>query len=183
MNKKRYVFFDRDGTINKEVHYLHKIEDVELYEQVRPALKKLQEAGYGIIFVTNQSGIGRGYYSLEQMHAVNKHIEEILAKDGIKIDRIYFCPHLPNDGCKCRKPATGMIDQAVNDFNLEIDEIWVVGDKPCDVQLGQNAGGKGILVRTGHGSKYQANNEFKPNYIAEDLAEAVEFIIKENCSN
>ncbi len=175
----KYICFDRDGTINKEVHYLSNPDDVELYPEVIPALKKLVMAGYGIIVVTNQSGIGRGYYSENDMHKVNKRIEDLLSVEGVSICKFYYCPHQPGDGCDCRKPLTGMVDSAVNDFGFERKDLIVVGDKMCDIELGRNAGGKGILVRTGHGSEVELESEsLKPDYVCENLIEAVDWIVE-----
>ncbi len=177
-NYSKYICFDRDGTINKEVEYLSRPEDVELYPEVIPALKKLNDAGYGIIIVTNQSGIGRGYYTEDDMHAVNNKITQLLSEQGIDVEKFYFCPHISNDGCRCRKPMSGMLDDAAAEFGFEMGKIIVVGDKICDVELGQNVGGRGILLRTGHGYKVDLNSEVvKPDYVCEDLLEAVDWIL------
>ena len=174
----KYICFDRDGTINKEVEYLSKPEDVELYPEVIPALKRLNIAGYGIIVVTNQSGIGRGYYTEEDMHLVNARISNLLWKQGVMVEKFYFCPHTPSDGCRCRKPLSGMLDDASVEFGFKKDEIIVVGDKICDVELGQRVGGRGVLLRTGHGSEVDLNKEdVKPDYVCEDLFEAVDWIL------
>ena len=177
-NYNKYICFDRDGTINKEVKYLSKPEDVELYPEVIPALKRLNVAGYGIIVVTNQSGIGRGYYTEEDMHLVNARISNILLEQGVTIEKFYFCPHTPSDGCRCRKPLNGMLSDASVEFGFPKDEITVVGDKICDVELGQSFGGSGVLVRTGHGCEVDLNKEVvEPDYVCEDLLEAVDWIL------
>ena len=180
MNKiNKYICFDRDGTINQERHYLCNPDDVELYPEVIPALQQLTRAGYGIFIVTNQSGIGRGYYTEEDMHAVNRYITELLESNGIRIAGFYFCPHTPDNGCTCRKPGRALLDRAASDLNFDPSEIIVIGDKLIDVEFGQNAGGRGILVRTGHGSEYDLEKEKTvPDYVCPTLLEAASWILQ-----
>ena len=184
MNKKnKYICFDRDGTLNREVHYLSNPDDVELYPEVIPALQQLTRAGYSIFVVTNQSGIGRGYYTEEDMHAVNHRLAELLAANGISIAEFYFCPHTPDAGCTCRKPRRALLDQAAADLSFDPADIIVVGDKIIDVEFGQNAGGRGILVRTGHGSEYNLEKEITvPDYVCPTLLEAAAWILQHPAS-
>jgi D-glycero-D-manno-heptose 1,7-bisphosphate phosphatase len=155
---RRALFLDRDGVINKEVNYLHKIEDFEILPGVVPVLKTAQQKGFLIIIVTNQAGIAKGYYTEEEYRILEKHIENFFKKEGVHIDATYFCPHHP-DGkgkykrvCDCRKPGIGMIQQAAQDFGeIDFSQSILVGDKESDIESGINAGiGRVILVRSGH---------------------------------
>ncbi len=182
MNKKenkKYVCLDRDGTINVEVCYLSNPDDVEIYPEVIPALKKLTAAGYGIFVVTNQSGIGRGYYEVGDMQAVNRRISELLAEGGIEISGFYFCPHTNADNCTCRKPQIELLERAAAELGFELADIIVVGDKLIDVEFGQNAGGRGVLVRTGHGSEViLSESQTVPDHVCANLLEAVAWILE-----
>lgn len=155
MNKA--VFLDRDGTINIEKNYLYKIEDFEFIEGVPEAIELLNNAGYLVVVVTNQAGIGRGYYTESDMHKLHQHINDELKKNGAHIDAFYFCPHHPEHGvghykldCECRKPKDGMLKQAIMDLNIDPKQSVIIGDKLSDVLAGENLGIRGILVQTGH---------------------------------
>ncbi len=182
MNKKenkKYICLDRDGTINVEVCYLSNPDDVEIYPEVIPALRKLEAAGYGVFVVTNQSGIGRGYYETADMQAVNQRIADLLAEEGIEVAQFYFCPHTNADDCSCRKPKTELLERAAAELGFGLKDIIVVGDKLIDVEFGQNAGGRGVLVRTGHGSEVVlAETETVPDYVCANLLEAVDWILE-----
>ncbi|NLK96423.1 MAG: D-glycero-beta-D-manno-heptose 1,7-bisphosphate 7-phosphatase [Clostridiales bacterium] len=156
MNK--VVFLDRDGTINKEVNYLYKKEELIFIPKTVEAIKIFHELGYKIIVVTNQAGVARGYYKEKDVEILHEYIDKLLIAEGTYIDAYYYCPHHP-DGiverykkkCNCRKPNHGMIDQAVKDFDINLGESIIVGDKEIDVTTGKNAGiGKCVLVRSGH---------------------------------
>lgn len=158
---RKAIFLDRDGTINVEKDYLHKIEDFEFEKNVIEGLKILSELGYIFVVVTNQSGIARGYYSEEDLIILNNHIKDILNKEGIKIEKFYFCPHHPEKGigkykveCNCRKPNTGMLDQAVEEFNIDRKSSFMIGDNISDIEAGIRAGMTSILVTTGHGKEH-----------------------------
>lgn len=148
---KKALFIDRDGVINKEHDYVHKIEEFEFIEGVFDALKYAQARGYLLIVITNQSGIGRGYYGEDDFFKLSEWMVEVLREKGIHIDRIYHCPHAPGEGCDCRKPETGMIERAVKDFEIDLKTSWLVGDKESDIKAALNAGiPHHILVRSGH---------------------------------
>lgn len=153
MNKA--AFFDRDGTINVEVNYLHKIEDFRFIEGIPELIKKYNDYGYIVIVVTNQAGIARGYYTEEDMHKLHNHINEELKKYDAKIDAFYFCPHHPDitGECNCRKPATGMLEQAIMDFDIDVTQSILYGDKPWDIEAGEKCGIKGYLVEECNGRK------------------------------
>ncbi|MBC7128949.1 MAG: HAD family hydrolase [Thermoplasmatales archaeon] len=124
------LFIDRDGTINaNEPEYPHKPEHLRIYEDAVELMKEYQNKGYLIIIITNQSGIGRGYFTLEQMQEFNNLLISELAKRGVKINALYFCPHTPADNCNCRKPKLGLIEQAMKDFEIDLKNSIIVGDR------------------------------------------------------
>jgi histidinol-phosphate phosphatase family protein len=145
------VFLDRDGTIIVERHYLSDPALVELEAGAAQGLKLLQDLGHPLVVVSNQSGIGRGKFALDDAHAVNARVAELLAEHGVTIAGWYMCPHAPDTDCRCRKPLTGMPEQARAELGLSWLDCYVIGDKRIDVELGQAIGGTGLLVTTGHG--------------------------------
>ena len=150
LNKKT-IFLDRDGVINKEVNYLHKIDDFEFIEGIFEACDYLQSIGYSIIIVTNQSGIARNYYKDEDFNILTDWMLEEFKKNNIDILDIYYCPHGPNSICKCRKPKPGMLLEAKIKHNIDMKNSWMIGDKEVDIKAANDAGIKNtILVRSGH---------------------------------
>jgi len=174
MNKA--VFLDRDGTINKEVDYLSRIEEFEFLPSAVKALVKLSKSSYKIIVITNQSGVARGYFTEVALGKIHGHMVEELKANGARVDGIYVCPHHPDENCDCRKPKTGLIRKAEKDFNLDVKNSYIVGDSTKDVQTGINAGCKTILVKTGYGGKDKLY-DVKPDYVVKDLLFAVENVI------
>jgi D-glycero-D-manno-heptose 1,7-bisphosphate phosphatase len=176
------VFLDRDGTINEEVNYLSKIEQVKIFENSAKAIKILNENDFKVIIITNQSGVARGYFSKEMLEDINEHLKSELAKEGAEIDAIYYCPHHPDDGCRCRKPRPGMIESAKRKFDLNLSSSVIVGDTLNDLETGYNVGCKTVLVLTGYG-KRELNNQdnwnVQPDFIAQDLLDAAMWIIGE----
>ena len=168
------VILDRDGTLVEDIGYHHKIEDFKLIPSVIEGLKLLKN--YKLFIVTNQSGIGLGIYTLKDFENFNNHLLEELKKHKINIEKIYVCPHKPEDNCKCRKPKTKLIKDAEKEFNIDLKKSFVVGDKKIDVELGKKAGCKSILVLTGNGMKEKENS--KADFVAKDLLEAAEWILK-----
>lgn len=138
----RAAFFDRDGTINVDVHHLHRPEELRFLDGMPGFLKKWKDFGYKVIVVTNQAGIARGYYTVEEMRALHRYMNECLAESGAHIDAFYFCPHHPDitGPCRCRKPASGMIEDAIRDFDLDPTQCILFGDQPWDVQAGKSCG-------------------------------------------
>lgn len=173
--KTKTVFIDRDGTLIEEVNFLHRIEDLQYFPFTDEAVRLLKENGFLVVLVTNQSGIRRGIYTEGDMNAVHARIQADLTK---KIDAIYFCPHLPDEDCTCRKPRLGMIESALADLPIDLENSWMIGDKNLDVELGLNAGIKPILVKTGYGEKHLPQLERPPYAVAENLIEAVRLILK-----
>ncbi len=148
---KKVVFLDRDGVINKEVGYLHKIEDFEFIKGVFDACLYFQSLDYQIIIVTNQSGIERGYYSENDFHIVNNWMLEQFKDQGVDILDVFFCPHGPESNCDCRKPKPGMFNQANDKHDINIKNSWMIGDKEADIQAANAAGIQNtILVKSGH---------------------------------
>jgi D-glycero-D-manno-heptose 1,7-bisphosphate phosphatase len=179
-NQKRpAVFMDRDGTINVDVDYLSRVEDLDVYPFAVEAIKKLNDRGYLVIVVTNQSGIARGMITDEQLTAVHRKMSDVLAESGAHIDAYHHCPDLPDSGCRCRKPDTGMIEDANKEFHIDMEKSWMVGDKLLDVQMGQNAGIRSALVMTGYGERELEKFTRMPDLIGENLLDVVNEILAE----
>jgi D-glycero-D-manno-heptose 1,7-bisphosphate phosphatase len=173
--KRKAVFLDRDGTLIEEVNFLSRVEDLRIFPFTMEALSLLKAAGYLIIVVTNQSGIGRGIYDTDAMHAIHDGMQVQL--DGI-IDAFYFCPHLPCDGCECRKPGLGMIQWATFDNPIDLANSWMIGDKKIDVETAHNAGMKSAMVLTGYGRAHSKSVDPPADVTAEDLLAAVRAILQ-----
>jgi D-glycero-D-manno-heptose 1,7-bisphosphate phosphatase len=149
MNKA--VFLDRDGVINIEKDYLFRIEDFKFIDGVFNSLKYLQDKGYLLFIVTNQSGIGRGYYTLNDFNKLTSWMLKEFKKNDIIISQVEFCPHIPQDNCLCRKPKTLMIDNILKNFDINLNNSWLIGDKKSDIQCAINSGIKNtIQVKSGH---------------------------------
>ena len=145
------IFLDRDGVINKEVNYLHKIDDFEFIDGIFKTCLYFQNLGYKIIIITNQSGISRGYYSESDYHLVTQWMLSQFAKNNIDILDIFHCPHGPNSSCECRKPMPGMFLNAKTKHNIDMKNSWMIGDKEVDVTAANASGIKStILVKSGH---------------------------------
>jgi len=145
------VFLDRDGVINKEVGYLHKIQDFEFIDGVFEACLYFQSLNYQIIIVTNQSGIGRGYYDEDTFHVVNNWMLNQFKDQGVNILDVFFCPHAPEANCNCRKPKPGMFNQANDKYSIDTKKSWMIGDKEADIQAANSAGIQNtVLVKSGH---------------------------------
>lgn len=172
---QRAVFLDRDGTLIEEVNYLSRIEDLRVFPYTFEALKLLKEAGFLLIVVTNQSGIGRGVYDEAAMHAIHGAMQNEL--DDI-IDAFYFCPHLPCDGCDCRKPMLGMIRSATAEFAIDMPGSWMIGDKKIDVETARNAGIKSGMVMTGYGRTHSEELTMQPDVLAENLLDVVREVLR-----
>lgn len=173
MDKSPAVFFDRDGTLMQEVEYCSDPASVSVFSGVHDALARLKSAGFKNIIVTNQSGIGRGFFSEEQYHAV--HAELIRQIGTGLIDATYYCPAAPEENSPRRKPAPTMIFEAVADQNIDLARSFIVGDKPSDIDCGRYAGVRTILVKTGYGSKA---TDCHPDFSAKDVVAAVDFILR-----
>ncbi|MBI3814771.1 MAG: D-glycero-beta-D-manno-heptose 1,7-bisphosphate 7-phosphatase [Nitrospinae bacterium] len=189
-NKNIAVFIDRDGTVSEEVGYLRNIAHLKLIKGSADAVRLLNERGLKTAVVTNQSGVARGYFTEEFIHKTHERLKTLLSEYNAFLDGIYYCPHHTEVGneeyrknCNCRKPNPGMIETAAEELNIDIKKSYVVGDKVSDVQLAHNVGAKGILVLTGYGKGeveyFRNNGNKKPDYIANDLYDAVQWILKD----
>jgi D-glycero-D-manno-heptose 1,7-bisphosphate phosphatase len=180
------VFFDRDGTLINDAHYLKDIKDLKLFEKTATALKKLNDKNIPAIMLSNQSGVARGYFSEETVQYLNNSLNNMLKEQNAHLDGFYYCPHHPDGNipqyainCDCRKPLTGLIKQAFGDFpQINTEKSYVVGDKICDIELGKNAGCKSVLVKTGYG-KNEKFLQILPDFIADDLEQAVDWILED----
>ncbi|MEZ5345151.1 MAG: HAD family hydrolase [Pyrinomonadaceae bacterium] len=175
---KKAVFLDRDGTLIEEVNFLSTAEETSLFPFTIEALKILQEAGFIFFVTTNQSGIARGYFGAAAVKEIHEKIQNELRESGLKIESFQYCPHFPDDGCSCRKPNTGMIEQVTRKFDIDLGKSWTIGDKKLDVGMGFNAGTYTALVSTGYGAKHKATLKQQPDIIAENLLEAANLIVE-----
>lgn len=172
------IFLDRDGTLVEDRDYLADPDGVVLIPGTVDALRELRAAGYALVIVTNQSGIARGLYGESEYQAVTERLKRVLQEAGAPVDAVYHCPHHPDvDGpCPCRKPGTGMHEQAARDLGLDLAASWYVGDKLSDVLPAEVLGGRGILVRTGYGRDEEPG--LRPGAVAaDDLAAAARQIL------
>jgi len=175
-NQRRFIMLDRDGTLNVERDYLSDPDQLELIPGVPQALRRLRQLGFGLVVVSNQSGVGRGYFDLAAVERVQQRLRDVLAAEGASIDGFYICPHAPDQRCDCRKPLTGMVDKAAAEWGFAPSEGYVIGDKEADVELGRAVGAKSILVRTGWGKDTEQAGRCRPDAIVDDLPAAVRWI-------
>jgi len=172
------VFLDRDGTLNINTGYVGDPRDVRLTDSAAQGVKLLGDAGFATIVVSNQSGIARGYFSASDADAVDARIRELLAQTGAAITATYRCPHLPDSRCDCRKPKPGMLLRAAADLNIDLASSWIVGDRLLDVEAGNAAGCRSVVVPGV--PPHEPPEDFshaKPEYFARDLVDAARYII------
>ena len=175
----RAVFLDRDGTIVEDPGFLHEPEKVKLLPGAAEAIRRLNTVDYRVVVVTNQSGIARGRYTVDDYEAVQRRLGELLAAHGARIDGAYFCPHHPqlSGPCDCRKPGLKLFREAAQAFDIDFSRSWWVGDRLSDVQPARLLGGQGILVTTGEGNLHQGQARALGVMVVADLARAVEEIL------
>jgi D-glycero-D-manno-heptose 1,7-bisphosphate phosphatase len=171
------AFLDRDGTLIREVGYLDDPEGLELLPGAAAAVRRLRAAGFPVVVISNQAGVGRGLFPSARVHETMARLRERLRAEGAELDAIYFCPHRPEDQCACRKPGTALLERAADDLELSLRDSVMIGDKWIDVATGQRAGGSGVLVRTGYGRDEEARLaeselDRPPDYVADDVADA-----------
>ncbi len=190
------VFLDRDGTIIHDAGYLRRVEDMELYPSAAQAIRLLNQSGRLVVVVTNQSGVARGILDEDAVSSIHAALQTDLEHQGARIDRFYYCPHLPNAPvasfsreCDCRKPNPGMVLAAARDLNIDLSRSYLIGDKPTDIETAHRAGCASVLVRTGYGAEAaekQGDSQTRrrgdketpaPDHIAEDLLDAVQWIL------
>jgi D,D-heptose 1,7-bisphosphate phosphatase len=193
MKKNAAVFLDRDGTINEEVGYLDSIDKLNLFAYTAEAIRLINESGMKAVVMTNQSGVAKGYFTEEFVRTVHERIQEMLRERGAFIDAFYYCPHHQTEGigvylqsCACRKPEAGMLVQASKELDIDLRRSYTVGDMLKDIQVARTVGAKGILVKTGYGINTiekdltsDSSEICQPSYIAEDILDAVKWIMKD----
>jgi D-glycero-D-manno-heptose 1,7-bisphosphate phosphatase len=179
---KRAVFLDRDGTIIEEKEYLSDPAKVVIFPGAAEALRRLQDAGFLLVIVTNQSGIGRGYYTLADMHRVNERVCAELAKSGVHIQKIYFAPEAPEAPSRGRKPSPQFLFDAREEFGIDLASSYMIGDKLIDLECGCNAAVRQcLLVRTGYGAEVEtiATQKFSSAIVVDDLPAAADWILRQ----
>lgn len=187
--KKPAVFIDRDGTVNEQMGYINHPDRFIILPHVAEAFRVLNKNEFLAIIVSNQSGVARGYFPIELVEHIHALMKESLMREGASVDGIFFCPHYPKGNvreysieCECRKPKTGLIKKACEHFDIDLSRSYVIGDHYTDMELAERAALKGILVKTGYGKGVIEYNlpemKFTPSYIAEDLLDAVKWIMK-----
>ncbi len=169
---KRFAVLDRDGTIVVDRGHLADPRELELEPGAAAGLRGLSALGLGLVVVTNQSVVGRGLLDLPGLAAIHRALEALLAREGVRLDGIYACPHTPEDDCDCRKPRTGLLERAARELHFDASRAFVIGDKACDVDLGRRAGATTILVDTGYGKETAGDPAVVPDHRAADLAAA-----------
>jgi D-glycero-D-manno-heptose 1,7-bisphosphate phosphatase len=177
------VFLDRDGTLIEEKNYLHRPEDVVIFPGVGPALKRLQTTGFKLFIVSNQSGVGRGYFTLAEVERVNEHLRRELGRDGVSFEKIYIAPEAPDKPSRGRKPSPQFLFDARDEFNIDLANSFMIGDKVIDLECGWNAGLKQcILVRTGYGAQVERDEagKLKLAAVVDDLAGAADLLLGES---
>jgi D-glycero-D-manno-heptose 1,7-bisphosphate phosphatase len=177
---KPAVFLDRDGTLIAEVGYLGDPDGVALLSGVRDAVRRLRDAGFLLVVVSNQAGVARGLFTEDDVVAVNGRLADILADEGLELDGWYYCIHHPDFGepCDCRKPAPGMLTRAAGELGLDLGRSWIVGDHPSDAEAGRRAGARPIIVLSGH--THDHDDELPEGVpVVTDLAAATDLILAE----
>ena len=200
-SRRPAIFLDRDGTLNEDVGYAAHPAEIAIYPYTAEAIRLINEAGWKAIVITNQSGIARGYLDEAMLARIHEHLRHELARQGARLDGFYYCPHHPRIGvepyrqtCHCRKPQTGMLEQAASEHNINLADSFVIGDKASDINLATNAGARGVLVKTGYGGMTlqrvqnvgttvsqndQVAHACAPYLVADNLLDAVRLILRE----
>ncbi|MBI5379181.1 MAG: lipopolysaccharide heptosyltransferase II [Nitrospirae bacterium] len=173
------VFLDRDGTVTREVGYLKDNKALDLLSGASEAIRQLNAAGLQVFLATNQSAVGRGYFPVDQVEAAHQRLSRLLEQEGARLDGIYWCPHAPEEGCDCRKPATGLLQAAAREHGIDLTQSYLVGDKAGDLACAAAVGAKGVLVLTGYGETERDRLEEPPAHVARDLGEAVAWILED----
>jgi len=170
-------FLDRDGTLTEEREYARRAEDIVLLAGAAAAVRLLNRSGVAAVVISNQSGVGRGYFTLEDLAAQHEKLRELLGAEGARLDRIYFCPHRPDEGCACRKPATGLLARAARDLDVDLQRSWMVGDRAEDVAAGERGAAGGLLVRTGYGERTLGEGAVAADLALPDVLAAVRHLL------
>jgi D-glycero-D-manno-heptose 1,7-bisphosphate phosphatase len=174
--QRRFIILDRDGTIIEEREYLSEPDQVTLIPGAGAALRELQQMGFGLVVITNQSGVGRGIFDHDQLERVHQRFKQLLDCEGVRLDGVYVCPHAPDDNCACRKPKLGLIEKAAKELGFKVHDSIVIGDKAGDIEMGRSVGALTFLVRTGYGAQVAADSTVAPDYVVESLPATVPII-------
>jgi len=172
--QRRFVVLDRDGTIIEEREYLSEPEQVRLIPGAAAALREMRRMGFGLVVITNQSGVRRGFFDRAQLERVHERFKQLLDREGVHLDGLYVCPHKPDDNCPCRKPKLGLLQNAAEDLGFNMADSIVIGDKACDIEMGRTAGALTFLVRTGYGA--QIETAVAADFVVNDVEAATESI-------
>ncbi len=175
----RTVFIDRDGTINVNYGYINNPNDFKMYPSVAKGIKLLQENGFKIIVITNQSGIARGYFSEKTLGEIHEKMKKDLSKEDAMVDAIYYCPHHPDEKCNCRKPKPGLLEKAIKDFDIDIEKSFIIGDRMLDVEAGYKIGLKTVLVPEDKEKikKEIEESDVEPDYACDNFHSGVKWIL------
>lgn len=176
---KGAVFLDRDGTINEDTGYIGRPDEIILINGAAAAIKALNLEKIPVIVISNQSGVGRGLFTEKDVETVNLRLVELLNSHGARIDAFYYCPHHPDDNCECRKPGQGLIKKAALEHGITLENSYVVGDKTTDMGLAKGAGARKILVKTGMGRSELLKLKTPPDFVADDLSDAIAWILND----
>ena len=175
----RAVFLDRDGVLMHDSNYVGHVDRVVMIDHAPQALRRLANAGFRLFVVTNQSGVGRGYFTREAVEEIHALLNRRFAQAGVQIERYYVCPHHPDESCDCRKPKPKFLLAAAQEFSIDLPGSFMIGDRSSDVQCGQNAGTRTVLVQTGAGAETLAKGDAKPDHVAADIGAAADWIIQQ----
>ena len=176
-NKKPAIFLDRDGVLTEEIGYITSVENLNIFPYATECIRQIHEKGYYAIVITNQSGIARGLFTEETLKNMNTFLMEMTG-----VDAVYYCPHHPDGGvdryriiCKCRKPETGLLWQACNDFDIDMNRSYMIGDRAGDILTGQRAGIKTVLLESGYGL-VRLEQDVTPDYVFADLRNVIDIL-------
>ncbi|MGB7948648.1 MAG: HAD family hydrolase [Candidatus Binatia bacterium] len=174
--KRQFVVLDRDGTVIAERHYLSDPRQIELLPGSVKGLRRMLEMGLGLVMITNQSAVGRGFFNEDRLELIHRRLRELLQAEEVHLAGIYYCPHTPENDCPCRKPRTGLVERAARQLDFDLAASFVVGDKAADIEMGRQVKATTLLVRTGYGAEVAADPGIRPDYIVDDLWAAAQTI-------
>ncbi len=177
---EKVVFLDRDGTVSKDsIYHIKSWEEFNFLPNAKDGIKLLTDNGFKIIFITNQSVIARKMVTPKGLDLIHNNMIKEIEEKGGKVEKIYFCPHHPDEGCDCRKPQPGMLKKAIEENGINAEKSYMVGDRIMDIQVGKKVGCKTILISNDRGLKELEKSDIKPDYIAKDLIDVANWIVKD----
>jgi len=181
---EKIVFLDRDGTVSRDsIDHIKSWDEFHFLPHAKEGIRILCNAGFHIIFITNQSVIARGMTTLEELDFIHDNMVQELEEYGCKIEKIYYCPHHPDDNCDCRKPKPGLLLKAIAEYSITPEKAYMVGDRIMDVQVGKKARCKTVLIENERGLQELKEQQLQPDHIAKDLADAAVWIIDDYMKN